>query len=47
MVINAFCMKIIREKRIKAVSGPMFPLRGVPGSSNVILLTRAQGEDKL
>lgn len=47
MVINAFCMKIIREKRIKAVSGPVFPLRGVPGSSNIILLTRAQGDDTL
>lgn len=47
MVINAFCMKIIREKRIKAVSGPVFPLRRVPGSSNIILLTRAQGDDTL
>lgn len=39
-------MKIIREKRIKAVSGPVFPLRGVPGSPNIILMIGAQRDDK-
>lgn len=47
MVINAFCMKILREKRIKAVSGPVFPLRGVTGLPNTILMIRAQGDDKI